>query len=88
MRFFNVNGCVQSIHLITHPQMFPRGHCFFLLFYNLYKVTDLKHETEEDEVIIVQPNPWLPILNWASKRHMRSRGCSVTSQAEQNSDIL
>lgn len=52
---------------------------FFLLFYNLYKVTDLKDETEEDEAIIVQPNLWLPILNWASKRHMRSRGCSVTS---------
>lgn len=32
MQFFNVNGCVQSIHLVTHPQMFPRGHCFFCCF--------------------------------------------------------
>lgn len=85
MQFFDVNGCVHSIHLTTHPY-FPREEVFFLLFYNLYEVINLKNETEEEEAIIVQPNPWLPMLNWASKIPMRSRGCSVTSQGELNSD--
>lgn len=85
MQFFDVNGCVHSIHLTTHPH-FPREEVFFLLFYNLYEVINLKNETEEEEAIIVQPNPWLPMLNWAGKIPMRSRGCSVTSQGELKSD--
>lgn len=68
-----------TFYTFNHTSSLPQRALVFLLFYNLYEVTDLKHETEEDEAIIVQPNPWLPMLNWARKRHMRSRGCSVTS---------
>lgn len=67
MQFFNVNGCVH-LYTFNHTSSFPQRALFVLLFYNLYEVTDRKHETEEDEAIIVQPNPWL-----ASKRHEKQR---------------
>lgn len=74
------------IYAFNHTSSLPQRALVFLLFYNLYEVINLKNETEEEEAIIVQPNPWLPMLNWASKIPMRSKGCSVTSQGELNSD--
>lgn len=58
---YNVDGCVCSTHLSTHPH-FPKGHSLFLLF----RVCSLENKIEEEEATIVQPG--LARLGYASNK--------------------
>lgn len=57
---YNVDGCVWSIHLATHPQ-FPKGH-LFLLFW----VCSLENKIDEEEATISQPGSTR--LGYANKK--------------------
>lgn len=74
-----------TFYTFNYTSSLPQRALFFRCF-TIYEVINLKNESEEKEAIIVQPNPWLPMLNWANKTPMKSRGCSVTSQGELNCD--
>lgn len=77
----NVDGCVCSTHLATHPH-FPKGHCSccFVIFRRVFTLED-----ETEEATIIQPTTGSVRLGYASNKCMRTRGCSVTDQAKLNS---
>lgn len=78
----NVDGCVCSIHLATHPY-FPKGHCpcCFVIFRRLL----WSGEGDWGESRNSQPNTGSARLGHASSKCMHTRKCSVTHQGELDS---